>query len=517
MKENIYLLGFMGSGKSTVGLLLAQRLNRCFVDLDQELEKSFKMTISDFFAKYGEEMFRSRESAMLENMARKERLVIATGGGIIERSDNRKLMRKLGRTVYLNICWESLNKRMTSGQQETRPLWSNPEEVQERFQRRLSLYEDAELNIAVENVPAADNALKIQQALFPDFSFVASLEEKKCPVTCSCDAPTLLREQKTRKVLVLTDPRVEKHQMTRYLDLPGERHTMVLRGGEGIKCMPTSKRIYKYLIDHHFNRDDLLVAVGGGTVTDLGAYIAATYKRGMRFSLISTSLLGCVDAAVGGKSAINIGQAKNVVGCFTIPEQVLLDTQALLTLPVAQIREGLIEAYKTGVIADADFATFIEENLSALLQKDGPLLAYVAQRSAELKGEVVSEDFRESGRRAILNFGHTYGHAVEGFHRYKVSHGRSVALGMLVAAQLSADRRLLNDEQLERVNTTLHKIMPRMPSAPPPGDAAEIMQHDKKIRDGKIVFVLLKGIGDTKIVNDLETEELNRAVAAVVK
>jgi 3-dehydroquinate synthetase len=240
--------------------------------------------------------------------------------------------------------------------------------------------------------------------------------------------------------------------------------------------------------------------------------VAATYKRGMDFGIVSTTLLGAVDAAVGGKAGVNFGPVKNAVGAFTTPQMVLLDLAALKTLQTPHRREGLVEAYKTGLAADPDLTDLIETQRGSLLRGDVLGLAEVASRSARAKAGVVAEDFTESGRRAILNLGHTYGHALESWHGYRIGHGRAVAAGLRVAVEISRNRGLLDDETALKIDRTIRRLAPPVRSAPRPQQAWELMKHDKKNRGGRVTFVLLKGSGRPVLVTDVTVDELAAAL-----
>lgn len=342
------------------------------------------------------------------------------------------------------------------------------------------------------------------------------LGRAECPVIGTFDAPAALaRLIKGRRAALLTDRNVAKAHADRFSRVVDFSPSLVLAPGERTKSLKSAQRVYETLLENHFHRDDLLVALGGGVVTDLGAYAASTYKRGLPFVLMATSLVGCVDAALGGKAAVNLGAAKNAVGCFTVPEAVILDFSALGTLKRAAISEGLVEAYKTGLVAAPELAGLIEQDPAPLLAKDLPGLARVAALSARAKGEVVARDFRDQGWRGILNFGHTFGHAVEGWHGFRVSHGLGVAMGMIAAAGLSRDRGLITGEFYERIVETLRRIMPRRAAWPPAGEAWEIIQHDKKIRKGKVVFILLEGPGRPVMADDVSRAELAGVLAGL--
>jgi 3-dehydroquinate synthetase len=243
--------------------------------------------------------------------------------------------------------------------------------------------------------------------------------------------------------------------------------------------------------------------------------VASTYKRGIPFVLVSTSLVGCVDAAIGGKAAVDLNQVKNPVGCFSSPSSVLLDLRSLSTLPLSCRSEGLVEAYKTGLAVNPNLAKIIEKNLDNLLLGDALLLAMIVKLSASAKVEIVNQDFTEKGLRRILNFGHTYGHAVESFNDYKISHGMAVAVGMIVAVSLSENRGFLDDEMSSRTQMTLKRFIRGKVNLPNAQDAWEIMKNDKKNRSGRIGFVLLEGLGSPVFVEDVQPDELTQAIHVV--
>jgi 3-dehydroquinate synthetase len=222
-----------------------------------------------------------------------------------------------------------------------------------------------------------------------------------------------------------------------------------------------------------------------------------------------------VDAAIGGKAAVDLNQIKNPVGCFSSPSSVLLDLRALSTLPLSCRSEGLVEAYKTGLVVNPNLAKIIEKNLDNLLLGDALLLAMVVKLSASAKVGIVNQDFTEKGLRRILNFGHTYGHAVESFNDYKIRHGMAVAVGMMAAVSLSENRGFLDDEMSSRTQMTLKRFIRGKVNLPNAQDAWEIMKNDKKNRSGRIGFVLLEGLGSPVFVEDVQPDELTQAIHVV--
>lgn len=510
---NIYLTGFMGSGKTTIGKLMAKTLNREFIDMDSVLEREFGIPIPEVFERYGEKTFRDRETGLLSELSGGERRVIATGGGVPENERNRMLMSKSGTIVFLDSDLDTCSARLSGKSRSKRPLWQNMDAVRSLFERRRPSYKKDAFAVEITGHDRVANARMVISALFEDERFPITLESKERPVSCVWDGPAALAQEiRDRQVVILTDRTVGRLHLKRYLAVLNEPLAVELQPGERTKSLNGAKRLYEALLKGRFDRGALLVALGGGMITDLGAFVASTYKRGMGFILVSTSLVGCVDAAVGGKAAVNFGPAKNVIGCFTIPEAVILDLPALSTLKRSHVSEGLVEAYKTGLIANRELADLIEKEAETLLQGDVPLLARVASLSARTKADVVSQDFRESGLRRILNFGHTYGHAVEGFNNFKVSHGQSVALGMIAAMGLSRNRDLVSKETMSRVVETIERIAPFKGRVPTIDEAWELMLQDKKIVGGRMIFVLLEGVGKPVCVDDVSRKELEAAI-----
>ena len=515
LDRNIYLTGFMGSGKSVKGRTLAGVMKRRFVDMDDELERSFGMPISEVFIHHGEPAFRKAETKLLKRLARRKRLVVATGGGVPATPENVAAMRRSGTVIYLSVPLGEIRARLTTEDIRRRPLWEDERAVEALYERRQSAYAqcDAVVDGGLEAVAVAARILDMYAGCSP---LAARHGEVTCPVVPTFDAAgDLATRIFGRRVALLTDRNVARHHLERYRDALGQLTDIVVPPGEKSKSLRGAGVVYEALLGAQFGRDDVLVALGGGMITDLGAFVASTYKRGMDFVLVSTSLLGCVDAAVGGKAAVNFGAAKNQVGLFTVPLASLLDLRALGTLPRRQVDEGLVEAYKTGLIWDTDLGALIEENLSILHKRDLAWIAEVGALSAKAKAQVVSEDFRENGLRRILNFGHTYGHAVEGWHGYRVRHGQCVAAGMLVASELSCRRGLIGRDWADRIAATLLQMVPRGFALPDVADAWPIMVNDKKNRGGRVVFVLLAGPAQCTCVEDVTPEELDQALSKV--
>jgi len=293
--------------------------------------------------------------------------------------------------------------------------------------------------------------------------------------------------------------------------------TVILPDGEQYKNLDTLNLIFTALLENKFNRGCTLVALGGGVVGDITGFAAASYQRGVAFLQIPTTLLAQVDSSVGGKTGVNHPQGKNMIGAFHQPACVLIDTNTLDTLDDRQLAAGLAEVIKYGLIRDAAFFAWLEENIELLKARDKQALAYAIERSCALKAEIVAADERESGQRALLNLGHTFGHAIETGTGYgNWLHGEAVATGMLMAADLSARHGWLSDEAVRRTEKLLQQS--NLPTCPPDEmDSArflELMAVDKKVVDGGLRLVLLKAIGDAVLTSDFDTGLLNKTLAA---
>lgn len=301
-----------------------------------------------------------------------------------------------------------------------------------------------------------------------------------------------------------------------YLDallpgLTGRRVSSInLPDGEAYKTLATMASILDQLVANGAGRDTTVVALGGGVVGDIAGFAAACYMRGVNFIQVPTTLLAQVDSSVGGKTGVNHEQGKNLIGAFHQPQVVLIDTDTLATLPDRELRAGLAEVIKYGAICDADFFAWLEASMDKLLQRDPAALAHAIRRSCELKADVVAEDEREAGRRAILNFGHTFGHAIERCQGYgDWLHGEAVAAGMIMAARLSG----VGDAAVDRLCRLVASAgLPVEPPAIAADDWLAAMGMDKKVQGRKLRFVLLDAIGSSRVTSEYDPRRLDALV-----
>ena len=291
--------------------------------------------------------------------------------------------------------------------------------------------------------------------------------------------------------------------------------SVILPDGEQYKTLDTVNQIFTALLENRFNRTCTLIALGGGVVGDITGFAAASYQRGVNFIQVPTTLLSQVDSSVGGKTGVNHPLGKNMIGAFYQPQAVIADIDSLNTLPDRELSAGLAEVIKYGLINDAEFFAWLEANMDALVARDTNTLAYAIQRSCADKATVVAADEKESGMRALLNLGHTFGHAIEtGMGYGEWLHGEAVGAGMVMAAHLSRELGWINEQELARGEDLIRRA--RLPHRPPQGmDRArfmELMAVDKKVLDGQLRLVLMRGFCDSVVTNEFDPQALKNSL-----
>ncbi len=315
-----------------------------------------------------------------------------------------------------------------------------------------------------------------------------------------------------RDVLIVTNESIAPLYLEPVKQMLGaSRYSVViLPDGEEYKNLTTLNMIFDELVAQRFGRDCVLVTLGGGVVGDMGGFAAASWQRGVDFIQVPTTLLAQVDSAVGGKTAVNHPGGKNMIGAFHQPLCVLADTSTLKTLPEREFSAGLAEVVKYGLIKDASMFDWLEEVAGQLILRDPDCLIHAIQRSCETKAEVVAADERERGQRALLNLGHTFGHAIERCAGYGVVlHGEAVAAGTMMAAEFSKRLGWITEADVERIRDLFVRLA--LPTEPPPTDPLEfleVMSLDKKVAAGQIRLVLLRAIGDARLVSDYSESDL---------
>jgi len=326
----------------------------------------------------------------------------------------------------------------------------------------------------------------------------------------------------SQKIAFITNPTVKKLYGQRVVDSLKAAGFLVLSieipDGEQYKTLDWANAIYSALLINSFDRKSALVALGGGVIGDLTGFAAATFMRGVPFVQVPTTLLAMVDSSVGGKTGVNHAMGKNMIGAFYQPKKVLMDLDVLRSLPQEEFLAGMAEVIKYGVIWDASFFEYLDRKREKILALNPDVLSQIIQRSCEIKAEVVSKDERESGLRAILNFGHTVGHAIETAENYTMRHGEAVAIGMVYASKLAHNTGLCNASVPERVEKLIKSYgLPTSLSAlsrkPSVTELMDTMRIDKKAEGGKVRFVLPKKIGEVVVTGEWEEQQLQELIS----
>lgn len=324
----------------------------------------------------------------------------------------------------------------------------------------------------------------------------------------------------SRRLCIITDSRVDEYYGQEVLDLLTDKCQKVLKyvfpEGEANKTLDTVKEIYRFLIQEHFDRRDMLIALGGGVTGDITGYAAATYLRGIDYVQVPTTLLAQADSSIGGKTGVDFDGYKNMVGAFKMPRLVYINTSVLQTLDSRQYFSGFGEVMKHGLIKDTAFYEWLIENMYEICQQDADVLQEMLIRSCTIKKLVVEKDPDEQGDRALLNFGHTIGHAIEKAKNFDLLHGECVALGAIAAAYISWKREMISmDEYYEIRDMFVPFYLPISVEGIDPEEILRLTKSDKKMTAGKIKFVLLKKIGKAVVDYGVTDEEILNAVKAI--
>ncbi len=511
--SNIIISGFSATGKSLVAKEIAQRLNWNFIDTDAEIVKLAGKSIDEIFQQDGEERFRELEREVIRKSCQQRQTVIAIGGGAIVDPQNYKLLAQSGLIICLEAKPETIYQRLfqnaTYGcETEVRPLLAtnNPlERIRQLKASRQLYYANSDWTIHTDRLSLSQVAKEVIRGwqllhgAFPERdSSVASLpqndKERRArndkrktgndidkDIACWVKTATqsypvfvgygLLDRlgEKIKEaglsgaVTIISDETVFSlygSKVESILQNAGFAvNTFAVPPGEETKNINSAIRIYDFLVEHRIERDDILIALGGGMVGDLAGFVAATFLRGLPWIPLPTSLVAMVDASIGGKVGVNHPQGKNLIGAFYQPSFVLADVHTLNTLPDRELISGWAEVIKYGLTLDKEFFEFLEANADKLIKLEPNAVTQAIVRSAAIKAQIVSEDEKERGGRIILNYGHTIAHGLETATQYKrFLHGEAVAIGMMGAAKLSQRLGLLSSDVVQRQQALLRKF-----------------------------------------------------------
>jgi 3-dehydroquinate synthase len=527
--KNIIITGFMGTGKTTIGRLLAQRLDRPFVDMDEQIEANFGKPIPQIFADEGEGAFRIAEAQLCAQFAQAEGIIISTGGGALVNPGNRHMLAESGVLICLTASIDTILDRVDAA--ENRPLLpgdrtERARRIRELLYTRRHAYAAIPHQVSTSGLSPEQVVDSILVALSADaeVSGMTRIPVREPSGTYDiCLGEGLLEEAGTLfagrglrpgPVAVISNQTIAAHlapALLQSLTAAGYAPTLCLvPEGEDHKTLATIQLIYDQLLEAGLDRRSPLVALGGGVIGDMTGFAAATYLRGVPFVQIPTSLLSMVDASVGGKTGVDLPQGKNLVGAFKQPHLVIMDPNVLASLPAVEFRSGLAEVIKHGIIDDPDLFVQLEEV--------GPThLTHMLADAVRVKVRVVEEDPYEQGRRAVLNLGHTFGHAIELVSNFAVRHGEGVALGLIAAANMAAEIDRCPPELAARIRALVERI--GLPTSWSGLDAAAVhaaMGHDKKRAGKTLRFVIPQALGDVTLIDDPGPAIVRRAISTVL-
>jgi shikimate kinase/3-dehydroquinate synthase len=507
VSPNIVITGFMGTGKSKVGLEVARRLGWEFVDMDTLIEERVGMTIPEIFAQRGEGFFRQQERQLCQELAQRRGRVIATGGGALIPEENRWILAPSGLLVCLSCDVGEILRRLA--QVEDRPLLAGADRrerieallterreaysriphqidttgltVEEVVERVIALLEEAAVEKIAVRTPTGGYEVHLGEGLLARVGELAS-------------------EQGLRgRVALVTNPTVGNlYAPTVVVGLQKagiEPIICQVPDGEAYKTLDTVSSLYDQFIVGGLDRYSAVLALGGGVIGDMAGFAAATYMRGVSLIQLPTTLLAMVDASIGSKVAVDHPRGKNLIGAFKQPELVVIDPLALSTLGEAEKRSGWAEVIKAGVIGSPSLFEHLEE------RGDEPSLPVIAE-AVRVKVAIVEEDPYERDRRAVLNLGHTFGHALEVLSGFTLRHGEAVSIGMVAATRTAVALGLCDETVEGRLSAILQRFgLPTRYEGYEPREIWEAMATDKKRRGKKLRFVLPRAIGQVVVTD----------------
>ena len=542
--RSIVLVGMMGSGKTSVGKRLAARLGLAFSDADSEIEAASGMSIPEMFARRGEPEFRDGERRVMARLLADSQRVLATGGGAFINASTRQRIAATGLSVWLKADFDVLIRRVRK--RSNRPLLqtADPEATLRRLiEERYPVYALADFTVhshdgpqdvvveaifsAIERRFAPQPPIPAPVEALPDLTLKVAVDLGPRsydiligPGLLAQAGAHLSRLAPGAACAIVTDDHVAAHHLAALQDSlaqSGIRHAaIILKPGEATKSWAGFAQACDAIIAAKMERGDCVIALGGGVIGDLAGFAAASVRRGMRLVQMPTSLLAQVDSSVGGKTGINSPHGKNLVGAFHQPQLVLADTGTLSSLPEREFRAGYAEVAKYGLIDDPAFFNWLEAHWREVFA-GGPARAKAIATSCAAKAAMVARDEFEQGDRALLNLGHTFGHAFErisGYDGTRLVHGEGVAIGMACAFRFSVQLGLCQGQDAERVAAHLRTVgLPTQIGDIPGWDAApdaivEAMYQDKKVQRGALTFILARGIGASFIAKNVAADDV---------
>jgi shikimate kinase/3-dehydroquinate synthase len=509
----VFLYGPSGTGKTSLGGVLAERLNLPFIDLDQEIVREAGLSITEIFAQRGEAGFRQVEKAILSQVLKRQRQVVALGGGALLDPENRQCVEAKGKVVCLTASLDQLVQRLKV-EPETRPLLAGeaPIRLKKLLTERGDHYASFPIQVDTGDQALGELARQVQVKLgeFHVTGMSDGYDVLVLPGGLDSLGDLLTERAQTGRVAVVSDANVCAIYGERVCQALGRfgftPHLVEIPAGEQNKSLETVASVWERFIQYQLDRKSMVVALGGGVTGDLAGFSAATFLRGIPWVALPTSLLAMVDASLGGKTGFDLMQGKNLVGAFHSPRLVLADPLTLKTLPAAELCSGMAEVIKSGMIGDPALFELCSQGWDVIWGQMDEIIS----RSMAVKVDIIKADPYEKGPRAALNLGHTVGHALEQASDYRLLHGEAVAIGVLSEARLSEALGLARSGLAREIEAVLRGVdLPtRIPSGLEPASILEAMKVDKKNVAGELHFALPVEIGQVQVGVKVVGEDL---------
>jgi len=539
--RSIVIVGMMGAGKTSIGKRLAQRLGVPFNDADAEIERAAGMTIPEIFSTRGEAEFRLGEQRVIQRLLGEGASVLATGGGAFMNADTRKRIAEAGVSIWLKADFDVLLRRVKK--RSNRPLLQteDPEKtLRDLIELRYPTYAEATITIHSRDVAheVIVDEIIIELSSHLGLRAPAITKPDRLSDLVKVDLPgraydivigsglletagdRIAALGKDLSVSIITDETVAEHHLATLQNSLQKANIrsapVIIPPGEKSKSMAMVTKVVDEILAAKLERGDLVVALGGGVIGDLAGFAAAIARRGMRFIQIPTTLLAQVDSSVGGKTGVNSEHGKNLIGAFHQPSLVLADVDCLDTLSKREFAAGYAEVVKYGLINDAEFFNWLESHHEGVYA-GGADRVYAISKSCRAKAAIVMRDEREEGERALLNLGHTFAHAFERIVAYdaaRLVHGEAVAIGLCCAFRFSQKLGLASGQDALRIERHLEKVgLPTKIKAIPgwsagSEDILDAMAQDKKVKKGRLTFILARGIGESFIAPDIDSGDV---------
>lgn len=552
-KRVLILTGFMGSGKTTVGKKVSSWLKIPFFDMDSIIEEEEGMKIKEIFESRGEPYFREKETSLLTSLLERGRespCIIATGGGSLIEGDNMNVALQSGVVVYLETSLEEVEKRLGETEIE-RPLYRGKDSLYSLFEKREPIYRKADIIIKTDGRRVESIAGEIIRVLRERGSELLAhslsnpeefysmrrvgidLKERSYDILIGAevlpDFGDILRREGVlpdiRRVAIVTAPPIAELYLEPLIQslyrADISSYPIIIPDGEESKSMTWVTGIIDSLIAANFERQEVIIAFGGGVIGDIASFVASIYLRGVPLIQFPTTLLSQVDSSVGGKTGVNTKAGKNLIGTFYQPSLVFIDTGLLMTLNSREFNEGMTEVIKYGLILDEDLFSFIRERREEIHARKGEIMIELVSRCCRIKGDIVKRDERDRGVRGLLNLGHTLGHVIENVEGYgNLRHGEAVSIGIVFSLFVSMKKGFIDSETVRMVIEVLRwfeqpvhiRNLHRNGSVCNIDDLMRVIRRDKKVGKGRLNFVVIRAIGKADFL-PLEFDELKELLS----